>query len=48
MYMHHVYAWYLQRPEDSIGFPGTRVSDDCDSIFGKPIFFADATSVLHC
>lgn len=26
-YVHFVYAWFLQRPEESLGSPGTGITD---------------------
>lgn len=29
MYVHHVFAWCLKRPKESVRSPGNRVADDC-------------------
>jgi hypothetical protein len=38
MSVYHVRAWCLRRPEESLGFPGTAVTDACES----PCDVADA------
>lgn len=32
MHVHHVHAWYLQRSEEGIGSPRTRVTDGCEPL----------------
>lgn len=30
IFMQHTCAWYLQRPQEGLGFPGTEVTDYCE------------------
>lgn len=45
-----IYSWYLQRSEEDIGTPETRVTKCCESpwLEIKPRSFARATSALNC
>lgn len=37
IYMHHVYAWQPQKPQEGIKFPGSGVTDDCETLWGLEI-----------
>lgn len=38
-------AWFLQKPEEGVGSPGTRVPDDCESLLKVPVLLATEPSL---
>ena len=34
MSVHHMHSWFLQKPEEDVGSPGTRVTDGCGPLCG--------------
>lgn len=42
MYVDHTQTWYLGRPQENVGFPGSRVTDGCEAPYA-----GNQTQILH-
>lgn len=42
MYVYHTQTWYLGRPQEDVGFPGSRVTDVCETPYA-----GNQTQILH-
>ena len=46
MYVHHVYAWCPQRPEDGVRSSGSGVTNDCETLWALELNLAPLQE--HC